>query len=125
MNKFLYSLTFVASISAAGVLYSVTLYHVPTITVFRLKNELLIQAAAKGKEKLALTLLALPGINLSTKDKTGKTVLHHAAEKGLIDLTKALLARGADPKIGDSQGITASALAVKAGHSVIAKLLDV
>ena len=123
MKKFLYGLTLISSISAVGVVYSVTLYHVPTITVFRMKDKLLIQAAAQGKEKLALTLVAFPGIQLSAKDKMGKTALHYAAEKGLLELSRALLAHGADPKIVDSEGNTPATLAEKAGHKEIEKLL--
>ncbi len=123
MKKFVFSLALAALLSTSGVLYSITIYHVPTITVARLKNRLLVQTAAQGKENLALDLLALPGIRLSAQDKMGKTALHHAAEKGLTDLAKALMAKGADLQRVDSQGNTASDLALKAGHLELAKLL--
>lgn len=123
MKKLLTGLVLGAILSAPGLLHSIEMYHVPTITVYRLKNKLLVQAAAQGKERLALSLLTLPGIKPSAQDKAGKTALHYAAEKGLTDLAKALVTQGADLQRVDSQGNTASGLAEKAGHKELAKIL--
>jgi ankyrin repeat protein len=93
-----------------------------TLLLFRMKNVLLVRAVAESNVPQALALLQLPGINTATKDAQGKTALHYAAEKGLIDVVTALLAKGADKSITDNQGETASSLAQKAGHDDIALL---
>ena len=53
-----------------------------------------------------------------------RTLLHCAAGKGHEGLTRALLELGADPSTTDKRGQTASALAQKQGHAIVAALLN-
>ncbi len=48
----------------------------------------------------------IPHEQLELKDKTGKTALHCAAERGDAQAVKALLEKGADVKSVDSKGMT-------------------
>lgn len=55
--------------------------------------------------------------------RLGYTMLHIAAAKGNLPMTKLLLKKGSDPNAQDSHGWTALHLAVEQGHQEIANLL--
>mgnify|MGYP000858118469 FL=1 len=44
------------------------------------------------------------GAEIIDRDRTGRTPLHHACERGLVKTTAALLAGGADPFFKDGYG---------------------
>ncbi|MBK7893108.1 MAG: hypothetical protein IPJ84_20305 [Bdellovibrionales bacterium] len=44
------------------------------------------------------------GAEIIDRDRTGRTPLHHACERGLLKTTAALLAGGADPFFKDGYG---------------------
>lgn len=94
------------------------------ITVYYLKNPLLVQSASQNKDQTVLALLSLPNLDPNTRDSSGKTALHYAAQNGHLALTQALLLRGADPTIGDIHGETPRTLAKKANHDEIELLLS-
>ncbi len=114
MKKFLYSLVLFTVVACSYALSARV-----GVTLFLMKDTLLVQSAAQGNEPLVLTLLSLPGIDPSTQDASGKTALHYAAEKGLLALSQALLMSGTDSTIKDRAGETARSLAAKAGQHEI------
>ena len=114
MKKILYSLILIAAVSGSYALNAST-----GVTLFHLRNALLVQAAAQGNESIVLTLLELPGVDPSAQDIIGRTALHYTAESGLLALSQALLIHGADWKTKDIAGATARSLAVKAGQHEI------
>lgn len=56
------------------------------ILLYRLRNAFLIQASSEGDEQLALALLSLPAINLSHRDKNGKTAYNLAHNNDLHEI---------------------------------------
>lgn len=89
------------------------------LMLYRGKDALLITAAAQKKEKEALLLLELPGVNVHFKDGSGRTALHYAAMNGLAKLARKLLQRGADKNAADTNGSTPLQLAEEHKQSAI------
>jgi ankyrin repeat protein len=71
-------------------------------------------ACAAGKADLAGRLILL-GARVDAADKDGNTPLHLALEKKLDGTVNGLLARGADPKARNQQGLSAVDVAAQAG----------
>ena len=117
MKKILLSLALITPLSASYTLAANT-----GVTLYRIKDALLVRAAANGNEALVLTLLEL-GVDSSTQDRSGKTALHYSSERGLLALSQALLSSGADNTIKDDAGETARSLAQKAGQHELELLL--
>ena len=100
----------------AAVLLGSSIYANTGVTLYRMKNALLVQEASKGNEEIVLVLLQIPSINPSAQDGSGRTALHYASERGLLALAQALMLRGTNSTIKDDAGETALSLARKAGQ---------
>jgi uncharacterized protein len=74
-----------------------------------LAAEPLFDAIAQHQESAALQLMNKSDLN--ARDAAGDTPLHRAVETGMRDLTRALLAAGADPQARTKNGETALHLA--------------
>ena len=68
-------------------------------------------------------LLAAHPTAASTADKNGFTPLHWAAIRGLLEMTRHLLAIGANPALQDKHGNTAHTLAFKKGFMKVANTI--
>jgi Ankyrin repeats (many copies) len=55
---------------------------------------------------------------VNMRDEEGKTPLHFAADRGLLDMTKLLISHGADLNAMDSEGQTPLMLATLCEHEV-------
>ena len=87
----------------------------------------LMQLAAWGfsaavDRRLAEALLRL-GEDVNAEDQFGSTALMLAARRGKMDLVKLLLAKGANHRIKNCHGETASSLARFGGYSAVAAVL--
>lgn len=79
-----------------------------------------------AKENHVEDLLAAIHAGARINDCSGdlqRTALHAAAEKGILEAAKVLLAFGADPNLCDAEGRTASQIALNAGQPHIVFLL--
>ena len=86
---------------------------------------LLLQAAQSGdlqQVKEAL-LLKRDESTVNTRDDSGQTALHFAADRGYSDIVVELLNAGADPNATDLEGIGVLQAAVIAGHAKVASIL--
>jgi Ankyrin repeats (3 copies)/SLBB domain len=68
-------------------------------------------AAYQGNHDLVLLLLAQPHINVDVPDQSGGTALMYAAQHGSVDIADLLLKAGADPRLKNSWGQTATDMA--------------
>ena len=69
-------------------------------------------------------LVAHPNIDISPRDTWGRTALHVASRRGLLDVVKSLLVR--DPSqvaVNDNEDVTPLHLAAEGGHSDVVKEL--
>jgi len=85
----------------------------------------LLQAAQSGdlqQVKEAL-LLKKDDATVNTRDDSGQTALHFAADRGYSDIVVELLNAGADPNATDLEGIGVLQAAVIAGHAKVASIL--
>jgi len=80
-------------------------------------------AAAEGKEEVIQLLIKHPSIDVNKAEKSGKSPLSRASEKGHTKCVRALLAKQVDVEIAEKEGRTALLLAAAKGHKVVAKLL--
>jgi hypothetical protein len=80
--------------------------------------------AASGPEPEVLTLLLDRGAVIDARSANGTTALMMAAGYGAIDGADLLLARGADPKLRNSHGLTAADFARRAGRDALARRLE-
>jgi ankyrin repeat protein len=62
--------------------------------------------------------------NFDLQDRSGKTVLHHLAYNGSLNLAQKLLEAGADPEIRDLKGKTAKDIALERRKQSIVELLE-
>jgi ankyrin repeat protein len=83
----------------------------------------LLLAASANREGAVRTLI-LRGALLNVKTKSGNTALMLAAEKNHIAVVRILLAAGADRKATNQRGSTARDLALRAGNSEIADIVN-
>ncbi len=87
---------------------------------------LLVQAAQSGdlqQIREALALLDKDESTVNTRDDSGQTALHFAADRGCSDIVVELLNAGADPNATDLEGIGVLQAAVIAGHAKVASIL--
>jgi ankyrin repeat protein len=82
-----------------------------------------IHSAAAGRTAV-VPLLIERGADVNARQQGGWTALHEAAHRGDLELTEALLAAGADPRLANDEGITAAQLARDAGHAALADRLE-
>jgi len=83
----------------------------------------LIAAAATNNIKIVEMLLEHSKINLDMTDKAGKTALYHAASKGHQEIVLLLLKAGCNRDIVASDGRSATDIALKNSHPLIASII--
>lgn len=85
------------------------------------KEELpeIILATIEGDGNTVLNQLQLPGAEVNQKDSQGCTALHWAADKGHLDIIKALIQHGADIQAKDTDGMTPEEYASLAGQKEV------
>ena len=81
------------------------------------------RAARRGRFELAARFAELAPQLVNAKDAYGETPLHIAAEAGRDDMVQALLDRGADPTLKNSNGRNALFLAQREKHADVAQQL--
>ena len=77
----------------------------------------------QGGETKELVVEILRGADLTVTDDKNRTLIHIAAQAGRIDMVETLKRHGLDGQTQDDDGLTASQLAEKAGHTQIVELL--
>ncbi|HEX4383321.1 MAG TPA: ankyrin repeat domain-containing protein [Myxococcales bacterium] len=82
-----------------------------------------LQVAMLTRSHAVAMLLLSRGANVNALQAEGVTALHEAAQSGDVEMIRALLAAGADPRISAKQFGTARDLALKAKHEEAARLL--
>lgn len=80
-------------------------------------------AADHGYLALVLDILSRRPMDVSDRDSSGQTPLHHAAMKGHTDIVQTLLDHGADHEVVDMTDDTALDLAVFYRHDDVIKIL--
>ncbi len=81
-------------------------------------------AVNTGQAALVKRLLAAGGRPAEPAAADKRSALHFAAARGWLDITKMLLAAGADPSARDAQGRTPLDLASRHGNRLVADALD-
>eukprot|EP00163_Fabomonas_tropica_P029901 TRINITY_DN6583_c0_g3_i1.p1 TRINITY_DN6583_c0_g3~~TRINITY_DN6583_c0_g3_i1.p1 ORF type:complete len:130 (-),score=9.10 TRINITY_DN6583_c0_g3_i1:91-480(-) len=87
---------------------------------------LLVQATRSGQVDKVINIIHSANANVNFTDANGRTALHFAAEKGQVDVVKALISHGADVDIQESPALDGSYplhLAVRGGHVSTVTLL--
>lgn len=84
----------------------------------------LMRAIEANHVSVARKLLAEPETNVNKGDRNGTTALHVCATLGHANVTRLLVARGADPRAQDANGRTPFDLSEEAGHDEVGRLLD-
>jgi ankyrin repeat protein len=90
------------------------------------RNPMQVQAlhsAAAGKSFETVRLLVEAGAPVNAKQHKGWSPLHEAVLSRDVEMTRYLLAHGADPKQQNDEGKSAIGLAAEAGEAAILKLL--
>ena len=82
----------------------------------------LINAAEKGHRKRVLDLI-VSGVDVNSKDGSGRTAFHQAAEHGHLELCKSLIFKGAQASIRDLCGKIALECAAGEGHLQVVMML--
>ncbi|KAI3843955.1 hypothetical protein MKX03_002386 [Papaver bracteatum] len=80
-------------------------------------------AAAGGGLEVCKYLLETLKLDVDSRDRKGRTPLHHASLKGHFDTVRYLLEKGADPDVSDDMNTTPLICAVKSGDTKILTLL--
>jgi hypothetical protein len=78
--------------------------------------------ARSGNVPAAAALLD-QGEPIDRRDKVNRTALHHAAERGHLDLVRLLLEQGASREPEDNEGVTPSRAAKAGDHDDVAAML--
>ena len=86
-------------------------------------NAALLFSTLNGHEVAVKLLLKCEGVNLSFKDKDGRTPLSFAAENGNEAVVRLLVKNRADVAAKDNNGWTALHWAAAKGHEAVAQLL--
>ncbi|KAI8593420.1 ankyrin repeat-containing domain protein [Geranomyces variabilis] len=81
------------------------------------------EAAFKGDHNLVASLTTANPDAVRVKDEDGRTALHWAASGKHLEITRALLAAGADATTTDEGGMTPLHIAASTGSLEIAQLL--
>ena len=84
---------------------------------------LVLWIASRGGHAGIIEFIASTGMDLNGQDSDGRTPLIHAAQKGKMDSTRALLAAGADISIQDFHGFTALGYAARRRNKGVYSLL--
>lgn len=71
----------------------------------------------------SLEALLEEGANINQRDKSGRTMLHHAAKNNELAKVKRLIGFGASPSIQDDQNVTPLHLAAQKGHCEVLRSL--
>ncbi|KFY84138.1 hypothetical protein V500_09577 [Pseudogymnoascus sp. VKM F-4518 (FW-2643)] len=82
-----------------------------------------IQKASAGGFEDTVKVLLENGTDAMLPDKTGRTALSWAAEKGHVSIVELLLEKGADVESKDNDGQTPLSFAAAKGHVAIVELL--
>ena len=82
-----------------------------------------LHAAAAGRSFDAVRMLVDAGAPVNGKQEKGWTPLHEAVRQDNAEMTRYLLAHGADPKLQNDEGTSAIGLAAKEGRNDMLKLL--
>ncbi len=77
-----------------------------------------------ARNMIEIVRLLLPYVDVNKRGKSGKTLLHSAAELGYLDIVELLLKYGADRSLTDVYGRTALNLAQWEGHTEVVGLLQ-
>lgn len=80
-------------------------------------------AVSSGHGNLATKLLTDYGVNVESRDETGRTPLHWAAITGQVELTRKLLAFGACVNAAEGDSSTPLHYAAEAGNGGVCKIL--
>ncbi len=83
----------------------------------------LMRAVYEGREDVAGVLARDPRTQLDAKNDQGVTALHLAAERGALEVTRVLIAGGANPSSVDRSGRTPEMAASCNGHAAVASLI--
>ena len=83
----------------------------------------LIRAAHEGHDDTLRVLLGSEQTELSTRDESGQTALHHAAVGGHATAVDALLRAGAKADVQNAAGRTPRELAARNGHTSLVEML--
>ena len=83
-----------------------------------------LQSAAAARHTKIVEMLLKYRANPNVQEQGGYTALHAAAQNGDLETIRALLYGGADLTLRSDDGKTPLDLALKAGHSEAAKLLQ-
>jgi len=87
------------------------------------QQELFFAAKVGNVEKIH-ELITTKSVCVDCTDGNGKTALMLAAEFGRIRAVNSLLAHGADPRLKNKRGMTASAFADFSGHKGVLNFLE-
>jgi ankyrin repeat protein len=82
-----------------------------------------LQVALLTRSREVARLLLSRGAAVNATQNEGVTALHEAAQSGDVEMIRALLAAGADPRVSAGKFGTPRDLALKAGHAEAARLL--
>lgn len=82
-----------------------------------------LHAAVAGRSFAAVRLLVDAGAPVDGKQQNGWTPLQAAVHQGNLEMTRLLLAHGADPKLQNDEEKSAIGLAAEANHAAILKVL--
>src|SRR5712691_6573889 len=82
-----------------------------------------LHAAAAGRSFEAVRLLVEAGAPVNGRQQEGWTPLQEAVQSGDVEMTRYLLAHGADPRQQNDAGKSAIGLAAERGNAEILKLL--
>ena len=85
----------------------------------------LISCASKGSSIEAVSLLLDAGCSTSDLDSEGCTPLHHAAREGSPEITRLLIARGADARAMTDDGSSVMHCAMMSHRSELNEILDI
>ena len=85
--------------------------------------EALCRATREGNTDMVKSLLSSPGPDVNATCERRSTPLLEAARYGHEDITRVLIAAGADIKVKDADGKTALMLAVQGDHDEVVRVL--
>ena len=84
----------------------------------------LMHAVTDRHPEMVHALLEIESVDPNLREESGSTALPMAAMTGDIDVTRGLIARGADPLARTSRGYTPVQVALEAKHTELAHLLE-